>query len=436
MDEVVSMSSPREVLLLDIRKSLGRAIAATSNLDLIDQAFAAWLLGFDALPTDVSSLVAASIEQRLQSYRSVAALGFTAKLLGATCTFRTNLCEALQWLSKRPMSMCGAMAGFVSDPVALLGIGLGAGFSGDPTIKDAVAQWMGNVITARESLPAFAAWENCLVAAAVFCVGRHDLVRVPDAASLSDCRIILSAMGVLPHIYPADVQRDEANLIKLLFDEPAISLGFTRMVIRAAAYDALKRTTINSGRVTTEHLCSSESPDESSQLRPKALVSYAWEEDGAHQYRVVKFTNALREYGIDATVDVFRQSPPEGWPAWMLKEIRQSQFVLMVITETYRRRFEGEEKPGKGKGVKWEASIVTREVYDAESNQDKFLPVLFGKEHIASMPTIFKGNTYWDVSDPERLKELVMHMTDQPLYVPAPLGRVPNLPPRNIGGQH
>lgn len=118
----------------------------------------------------------------------------------------------------------------------------------------------------------------------------------------------------------------------------------------------------------------------------------------------------------------------------MLNQIRLSDFVLMVCTETYRKRCEGDEDPGRGKGVKWEGGIITRSIYEAEFRQRKFLPVVFGRAHVASIPTILAGNTYFDVSTPQGLEDLVRLMSDQPAYVPAPIGRTPVLPPRH-GGQ-
>jgi hypothetical protein len=70
-------------------------------------------------------------------------------------------------------------------------------------------------------------------------------------------------------------------------------------------------------------------------------------------------------------------------------------------------------------------------LYNSEFRTGKFLPLVFGTEHIASMPTVFVGNTYYDVSKPDGLEALVRLMTDQPAHVPAPLGKVPHLPPKN-----
>lgn len=56
--------------------------------------------------------------------------------------------------------------------------------------------------------------------------------------------------------------------------------------------------------------------------------------------------------------------PPEGWPLWCERQIEAADFVLMVCTETYRRRVKGDEPQGAGLGVVWEARIIRQLLYD------------------------------------------------------------------------
>jgi hypothetical protein len=50
---------------------------------------------------------------------------------------------------------------------------------------------------------------------------------------------------------------------------------------------------------------------------------------------VLALADRLCADGIDAMIDQYEQSPPEGWPAWCEAQIRKADFVLMVCTETY-----------------------------------------------------------------------------------------------------
>jgi hypothetical protein len=67
---------------------------------------------------------------------------------------------------------------------------------------------------------------------------------------------------------------------------------------------------------------------------PKVLISYS-HDSPEHKDRVLVLSNRLRGEGIDCTIDQYLLVPPEGWPRWMEKQIRESDFVLMVCTETY-----------------------------------------------------------------------------------------------------
>jgi hypothetical protein len=85
----------------------------------------------------------------------------------------------------------------------------------------------------------------------------------------------------------------------------------------------------------------------------------------------------------------------------MDKQIRDSDFVVMVCTEIYYRRVMGEEQPGKGLGVRWEGHLIYQAIYNAESVNTKFIPVLFesGKYAHILLPSAGSdrhSRTEWD----------------------------------------
>lgn len=422
------MNAARGRLLQDTRTALDQVLVAVTSSELADRAFVAWVLGRDNCPFDVDAVIAAVSERKAGSYRDVAALGYSAGVASHGCSFRQQLSDALLWLSKRPTTIAGEPAGFVTDAVALLGIAIGASCCGKPEVAGAVSTWMDGVLAARVSLPDFEPWEKCLVAAAARRLQKAHLAPTPTSQDTADCRIALRTRGVLPATHSAEMNADEDSLVFLLLNEPLGKLGHLRAALRAAAFDALKNETEAAGTIGTP--VSRDTSMGKKKAAKKVFVSYAWE-SAEHQERVKQFTQQLRHDGLDATMDLFEPNPPEGLPQWMVNQIRRTDFVLMVITETYRKRFEGDEEAGKGKGVKWEGGIVTRAIYDAEFLNRKFLPVVFGTKQAAHMPAILIGNPYYDVTAPDRLEALVRLMTDQPAHVPAPLGKVPHLPPKN-----
>ena len=97
------------------------------------------------------------------------------------------------------------------------------------------------------------------------------------------------------------------------------------------------------------------------------FISYSHDSD-EHRERVLALSERLRVDGIETLLDQYvNGSPQQGWPRWMLDQLDAADSVLVVCTETYYRRFRGHEEPGKGKGVDWEGTLITQEIYDSRS---------------------------------------------------------------------
>jgi hypothetical protein len=109
--------------------------------------------------------------------------------------------------------------------------------------------------------------------------------------------------------------------------------------------------------------------------------------------------------------------------------IRRARYVLVVCTEIYRRRVEGEEEPGKGRGAKWEGALITQHLYDNDGRNDRFLPVVFSPDDVRCIPTFLAAATYYDVSTESGYIKLYRRLTSQPAVVRPPLGSVHTLPP-------
>ena len=93
--------------------------------------------------------------------------------------------------------------------------------------------------------------------------------------------------------------------------------------------------------------------DDDSTTHPTCFISYSHDSE-EHRQAVVDFAQALRQHGIDVTIDRFAEAaPPANWPNWMVRQIQTSDFVVVVVTETYARRYTMSEKPGVGRGVTW-----------------------------------------------------------------------------------
>ena len=171
----------------------------------------------------------------------------------------------------------------------------------------------------------------------------------------------------------------------------------------------------------------------------KVFISYSWDSK-EHKDKVYHLAQALRDDGIDCTIDQFVQSP-DNWDRWMLDQIDESDFVLIVCTERYYRRYRGKEEVNKGLGVTWESTLIMGKLYDSQGRNHKFYPIFFDTPNVSIIPDGIR-TSYFDLSgydlfnldnNEKRLKEgggykeLYRLLTDQPSAMPRKLGSLKKL---------
>lgn len=164
---------------------------------------------------------------------------------------------------------------------------------------------------------------------------------------------------------------------------------------------------------------------------PSLTVFISYSHDTTdHAARVLALADRLRSDGIDCQLDQYVAAPAEGWPRWTERQIDKAEFVLMVCTPTYYRRFAGEETPGTGQGVRWEGHLVYQLFYNADTVNQKFIPVLLGGANPSDIPTPFRGFQHYRPETPDGYEQLCRHLTGQPATPPPPVGTPVQLPPR------
>jgi tetratricopeptide (TPR) repeat protein len=156
--------------------------------------------------------------------------------------------------------------------------------------------------------------------------------------------------------------------------------------------------------------------------RTRVFISYS-HDSAQHSNRVLQLANDLRGEGVDAWLDQYEEAPLKGWPQWMVDQIREAEFVLVVCTETYNRRFEGREESGPGKGAKWEGAIITTALYESEGKNAKFIPVVFETEDLGHRPHVLQNTTHYELNKTQRYEALYWRLTKQ-IQPPPSLGRV------------
>ena len=162
---------------------------------------------------------------------------------------------------------------------------------------------------------------------------------------------------------------------------------------------------------------------------PRVFISYSQDSPG-HMDRVLELSNRLRADGVDCHIDQYEPSPTEGWLQWMRNQIDAAEFVLVVCTQKYRLRFEGEEEPGLGLGVNREGSIIDQRIYEAGGRNDKFLPVIFLPDDSVHIPETLRAWTHYQLGEERGYEQLYRRITNQPKTIARDLGARRAMPPR------
>lgn len=166
---------------------------------------------------------------------------------------------------------------------------------------------------------------------------------------------------------------------------------------------------------------------------PKVFISYSHDSQ-EHFDRILLLSDTLREWGIDCHIDQYELAPAD-WVRWMNRRIREADYVLVVCTATYCRRFNDEEEPGKGLGVRHEGGVISAELY-RQTETAKFIPVVFSVADAAHIPTPLQATNRHTLNmeqlETDRgFENLYRQLTKQPRVVPKPLGKMRSLPPIN-----
>jgi len=163
---------------------------------------------------------------------------------------------------------------------------------------------------------------------------------------------------------------------------------------------------------------------------PKVFISYSHDSQ-EHKERLLALADRLREDGIDSNIDQYEESPLEGWQRWMLNQVETADFVLIACTEQYDRRFRGHEEIGKGRGATWEGGVIIQELYDAQGQNSKCIPITFMSEDTNFISSPLRSATNYRLNTPDGYEALYRRLTNQSRSRKPELGKLRALPSRN-----
>lgn len=159
---------------------------------------------------------------------------------------------------------------------------------------------------------------------------------------------------------------------------------------------------------------------------PKLFMSYSWS-NATHEQWVVDLATELRESGIDVILDKWDLKEGHDAISFMEQMVTNPEIkkVAIVSDQTYATKADG-----RAGGVGTETQIISREVYENQS-QEKFVAVVSEKDDQGKpfLPTYYKSRIYIDLSEPdkyiENFEKLQRWVFDKPLYQKPALGERP-----------
>lgn len=156
----------------------------------------------------------------------------------------------------------------------------------------------------------------------------------------------------------------------------------------------------------------------------KVFISYAHESEQLSD-AVLGLSNYLRSQRIDAEIDQYEEAPSEGWPKWMMRQVQQADYVLVVCSKLFYKRANDTSGNDEGLGVKWETSLILQQLYTLNTNNKKFIPVIFHHSDTEYIPLPLQPYTYYELSKLENRKKLRDRILGVSKSKRPPLGKAP-----------
>lgn len=162
---------------------------------------------------------------------------------------------------------------------------------------------------------------------------------------------------------------------------------------------------------------------------PKVFISYS-HDSTEHKQWVLQVSEQLRADGLECQIDQYvNGSPSEGWPLWMEKKIEQSDYVMLVCSPLYLKRYRREDDEG-GRGVAFEGLIITQTHYDSYCHNKKFIPIIPTIGSIDHIPMPLKSFSSYHL--PRDYDLLYRLLTNQPAVMPGSIGTIKLMPPESV----
>ena len=159
--------------------------------------------------------------------------------------------------------------------------------------------------------------------------------------------------------------------------------------------------------------------------RKKVFISYSWDSPEHQEWVLNLSKNLIEKFGVDVILDQFELSAGKDLTYFMEKALEMANKVLVILTPNYKIKAENRER-----GVGYEASMISQEVFKSSVSTVKFIPILREGNLSESSPKFLKSKLYLQMDDDEKyiskLYELYKIIYDRPLVEKPNLGKIPD----------
>ena len=181
----------------------------------------------------------------------------------------------------------------------------------------------------------------------------------------------------------------------------------------------------------------------STEIPPTALVSWAhrntdWDDAqaAAWQQTVHDFARLLVDNGVDVDLDLWHQHfSISDWTRWGQNKARDSEFVIVALSEAWRERWQGTNAANVGAGAVQEADTL-KGIFG--KNQDDFqrktlLVLLPGATDDVVPEDLYRLNRFYVKElTAAAIEHLLRTIFGRPKYVKPTLGERPDLPAASV----
>lgn len=150
-------------------------------------------------------------------------------------------------------------------------------------------------------------------------------------------------------------------------------------------------------------------------MQPQIFISYSQQPPEDAKF-AADLAVRLTQAGFNTFFDEKIKLTSTPWPQLLLEELRKADFVIIVCSESYSKKFNYKTPKGTGKGVKWEASYIVQDLYNKECRTNRFIPVYFHTEDNKYIPDILSGFDHFDLSKTESYNKLLDHLSNKNMH--------------------